>query len=122
MRVIPAMVDMARTPEDWGSVNDNMAMPAGGSMPDYPKYYYGLTLALEGPEIKKLNLADEEICVGDMIHIHGMAVVTSISKNQTETGERCRVELQLQHIAAEDEDEENEEDEPKESVTSKLYS
>lgn len=116
MRHIPAMVDMRRTPAEAAEAADPVA-----SAPLYP---YGLCLCLCTDELQKLNLDDEDVEVGDFIHMHVLAKVTSVSKTDTETaGPQCRVELQITNIAAESEDDENEEADEAEGRRgpSKLY-
>lgn len=84
---------------------------------DPPKYPYGLCISLCQDELEKLNLDDEELSVGDMIHLHALAKVTSVSSFDSESGSHKRVELVLAFIEAEDEEDENEEADK----TSKLY-
>lgn len=95
------MVSMERTPEEKAEerVRD-MYPPSIGDMPDVPP---GLCIALTEVELEKLNLTDDAE-VGDMIHISGMARVTSISKHETDNGCRCRVELSITDLAVEDEE------------------
>lgn len=95
---------------------------------DQPAYPYGLSIRLTGPELDKLQIPYEDLCTGDMIHMHCMGIITSKSDSQRMSGEdSCCVEIQITHISAENEDEEDEEDEanePKVSlsrITSKLY-
>lgn len=88
------------------------------TMPSMPRYPYGLCLSLCQDELQKLNLDDEDLGVGDMLHLNCLAKVTSVSSNETEDGEYCRVELQVTHIEAESEDAEND----KEDKVMKLYS
>lgn len=101
MKKLPPMIDMRRS----SSEDDGLAY-SGGS--DYP---YGLSICLENQELEKLGLDPEECEVGDMLHIHGLAKVTSVSKNDRGDGGSYRVELTLTHIIDESEDEENEESE-----------
>lgn len=110
MRKMSSMVDMKRTPaEKVEAMSDCYPSPA--SMPDYP---YGLSFCFTEEELDKLGLGDD-VNVGDMIHINGLAKVTSVSKNENEKTSGTRVEMIMTHIAAEDEDGETEEaDEPKE--------
>lgn len=116
MRTIPAMVDMRRTEEDWEKNNPGSPCPE-----NFPAYFYGLSVSMENPELQKLEFSDEDIEVGDMVHIHAMAVVTSISKRDTESGgPQCRVEFELRHIVAEEESDEDEQAEKPER-RSKLY-
>lgn len=75
-----------------------------------PIYPYGLCISLTEKELEKLNL-ESDAQVGDLIHLHAMAKVTSVSQNDTSKGLTCRVELQITALAAEDESEENEENE-----------
>lgn len=83
-----------------------------------PRYPYGLCLSLCQDELDKLGIEVGEVGVGDMLHLHCLAKVTSVSSNENEDGSYSRVELQVTHIAAEDEDEENKESDKK---TRKLY-
>ena len=119
MRKIPPMVDMRRTPAEKAE-DAAAAIPTAASMPDYP---WGLKLALEEPELTKLNLDMDDVEVGDMVHLHCMAKVTSVSRSDNEvTGRCCRTELTITHIAAEDEENEDDEEGEKEpSRRSKLY-
>lgn len=94
------MVDMRRTDKGM-EVSSFVGSPA-------PSYPYGLCISLCEEELEKLNLDIEDAAPGDMLHLFCMAKVTSVSKNDTENGNTCRVELQITHIAAESEDEENE--------------
>lgn len=115
MNKIPAMVDMRRTPAE-----KTEATQAMDATPDYP---YGLSLSLSEIELDKLGLTSD-VEVGDMIHMHGMAKVTSVSKNDSESnGPCCRVELQITHLVSENEDEENEEADPTPAAArrSRLY-
>ena len=72
------------------------------AMPDRPRYPYGLRICLTHKELEKLGL-DADCNVGDMIDLRCFAEVTSVSKNQTEHGDECRIELQIIRMAAEDE-------------------
>ena len=72
--------------------------------------------------LEKLDLDTEEVEVGDFLHIHALAKVTSVSKRDTGNGSDSRVELILTHISAEDESEEDEEAEESEPLHKKLYS
>lgn len=106
---IPAMVDMSMDDEE----------KAEFMTPSPPKYPYGLCISLCEKELEKLNL-DGSCDVGDMLHMHCLAKVTSVSSRDDDNGSSCRIELQITHIEAnpENEDEENAESQ---SRTSKLY-
>ena len=120
MRIVPAMVDMRRTPEEKAEVAEERSGPPPVS--DVEDYPYGLRIALTNDELEKLDLQDENVEVGDMLHIHAFAKVTSVSEtDNADTGPQCRIELTLTHIAAEDEETENEEDEARESRPGKMY-
>lgn len=89
-----------------------------------PIYPYGLCISLCNDELEKLDLDTDDVEPGDMLHLHCLATVTSISKRDTGTGPDERVELQICFIAAESEDDENEEADkmtPNQKI-SKLYS
>jgi hypothetical protein len=99
MKRIPAMVSMRRTPaekaEEKAAINDG------------PEYPWGLCISLCQDELDKLGLAGE-VKVGDMLHLHCMAKVTSVSESDSEmSGPSCRVELQITDMVGEDEDSEN---------------
>ena len=127
---IPGMVDLAYTDEEkaekaksdaarWGSPSEDGADPVYNG-PDYP---YGMCICLSDRELTLGGLDAEDIDVGDMIHIHCFAKVTSVSADQTSSDEgkvSRRVELQVTHLSAEDEDEENEEEDARESQPSML--
>jgi hypothetical protein len=70
--------------------------------PDYP---WGLRICLTHIELKKLGL-DADCEIGDLIDLRAFAVVTSISKDSSPSGDSARVELQIQKIAVEQELEE----------------
>lgn len=94
------MVDMTRSDKEKAEDRVRDAYPpAISDMPDIP---YGLCIALTETELEKLGVEDD--CeVGDMLHISGMVRVTSISKNETDNGCRCRVECGFVLMAVEDE-------------------
>jgi len=117
MEKLSGMIDMKRTPAE---ATETLAM-------DQPSYPYGLCLSLGHEELEKLGIGSGELNVNDMLHLHALAVVTSVSNHDNvNTGPSCRVELQITHISAiENETEEDEEEEEKLSSSqkiSKLYS
>lgn len=113
MKKLPPMVDMSMDDEEKA---EYVTAPSPLNTPKYP---YGLCISLCEKEIEKLGIDENDLEVGDMLHIHGLAKITSVSSQEYENGSHCRIELQITHLAGEDEDEENEEEEK--SVTSKLY-
>ena len=103
---IPAMTDMKRTPIE----------QVEAAMPQPSEYPYGLSICFDNETLEKLNLDGDDVEVGDFIHIHSLAKVTSVSCNESEaTGKNRRIELCMCYISAEDEDEEDEEEEKQES-------
>ncbi len=65
---LPTMVDMVLSSEE----QEEMMSPSP------PRYPYGLCISLCEDELEKLNL-DGECNVGDMLHMHCLAEVTSVS-------------------------------------------
>ena len=116
MQKVPSMVDMAIKPVE---IKNVQILP--DSEEGCPVYPYGLTLSLNDETLDKLRM--EEGCeVGDMIHFHCLAKVTSCSDHEN-AGQR--VELQIVAMSAEDEDSENEDAEekmPKGMNFRKMYS
>lgn len=72
------------------------------SVPNVP---YGLCLCLTETELEKLDL-EEECEIGDVIHLFALAKVTSVSKQDSGDGPKCRIELAITDLAVEDEDNE----------------
>jgi hypothetical protein len=81
------------------------AMPI--AMPDKPDYPYGLRISLTHKELKKLGL-DPDCEVGDMLDMRCFAVVRSVSLNDSDNGQTCCIELQIEKMAVEDEMNESE--------------
>lgn len=77
-------------------------------MPDRPRYPYGLKIYLTEKEFEKLGLDPRDAVVGGICHGHFLARVTDVHANETESGQSCRVELQIEDLSIESEDEENE--------------
>jgi hypothetical protein len=106
------MVDMGQTPEE--IKKDVSPMPAMEA-PSAPTYPYGLCISLTENELEKLGLEGDMPEIGELVHLMGMAKVTSVSEHERElpdgTKKRCcRVELQIVALKAEDEDEEDPEE------------
>ena len=111
-------VDMAMTPDE---AKSEYGMPSTDSS-NLPKYPYGLCISLGPDEIEKLGLDCSDCSVGDFLHIHALAKVTSYSERETEEGVQPRIEMVLAFMEAEDEGEENEEDEEEnKGITTRLY-
>lgn len=91
------LVDMELEDED----KLDACMPIPCDQPDYP---YGLRICLTEKELKKLGLPIPE--VGDYLDMRAYACVTSVSCDKRESGDTCRVELQIEKIACENEDDE----------------
>lgn len=110
------MVDMKRDPKE---AEETAAM-------DQPSYPYGLCLSLGHEELEKLGIAQGDLGVNDMLHLHALATVTSVSSHDNiASGQSCRVELQITHISAieseTDEDKEEEQKLTSSQKISKLY-
>lgn len=101
MERIPQMIDLAIQPTEIENVK---LMPSGPSSEPY--YPYGLCICLDEQTLKKLDMEDE-LQVGDTVHFHCLAKITSVSDDQN-SGKRA--EAQITAMSAEDEDEENEEE------------
>ena len=106
MYKLPNMIDLSRSDEEKEDIGQ-----FNYEAPDYPP---GLSICLTQDELEKLDLEDD--CeVGDMIHMHCIARVTSVSKNEINGEQKCRVELQIIAIAC-DEEEDDENDEAEEDM------
>lgn len=92
------LVDMELSDED----KIDACMPIPCDTPDYP---WGLKICLTEKELEKLGLPVPEH--GDYLDLRGMARVTSVSSDERESGNSCRVELQIEKIAVENEDTED---------------
>lgn len=101
MQKLPNMIDMRRDPDEKSA--DSVAY---NSSP----YPWGLCINLGNQELKKLGLDPEDCEIGDMIHMHCLAKVTSVSCDEREGSEGpChRIELQITHIMDEPENEDAE--------------
>lgn len=118
MKAMPNMVDMARSPVEKSAEAQEMLTSAVADIPTYP---YGLNICFDNEVLEKLDM-DEDVQVGDYVHIHAFAKVTSVSERDINGQPDRRVELTMTHISAEDEDEENEDDEANElPVLTALY-
>lgn len=100
------MTDMARTPED--KARDNPMGLVTPCVSDIPDYDYGLNISFNQESLDKLSM-DEDVHVGDYVHIHAFAKVTNVNQ-QPGSDKPDRISLVMTHICAEDEDQENEDD------------
>jgi hypothetical protein len=111
-----AMIDMAKDIDEVKKETAQTAEPMpADAKPSVPVYPYGLCISLEDEQLEKLGLDGELPSVGDMLHIAGMAKVTSASENEREMSDgskqKCRrIELQFTHLATENEDDEGEQE------------
>lgn len=99
--VFRAMTSMELDDEDKMDALTPIAMP---EKPDFP---YGLRICLTEKELEKLGIDHTEAFVGGMVHGFFMARVTSVSCEQREGKDCCRLELQIEDLGLESEDEEN---------------
>lgn len=98
------MVDMRKTSEQKA---EEMMPCSPGAISEYP---CGLCICLDDATLEKLSVDHDDWAVGDIFDLRGMARVTSVSENETESGKRKRVELQFVMLGAESEDAEDSED------------
>jgi hypothetical protein len=85
------MVDLQRTDDEKAEARMEMYASPMSDMPDVPS---GLCICLTEAELEKLDL-DDDAEVGDYLHGRFMAKVTSIAKNDSGTGAKCRIELSI---------------------------
>jgi len=90
-------VSMARSPEEKDDAMDRMM-----GHPEVPDFPPGLTFCFDEVDLEKLDLEDD-VEVGDLIHLNIMARVTSVSKKQIDGQDCCRIEMQGELVAVEDE-------------------
>lgn len=109
VRHLPAMQDMSMDEKEKAEITS----------PSPPKYPYGLCISLCQDELDKLGLEASDLGVGDMIHLHSLAKVTSVSSYDSEDGSHQRVELVLAYISTENE--ESEDEEADKGMISRLY-
>ncbi len=102
MEHIPHMVDMAMKPVEI----ENVKPINGADTPMPPMYPYGLCLSLNDETLDKLNMEDN-CSVGDQVHFHCLAKVTSTTENE---GSGKRIELQVIAMSAEGEEDEEQEE------------
>lgn len=96
------MVSLARTAPEMAD--------AANPMMNISKYSYGLSLCFDHETLEKLDLDYEDVEPGDMLHAMCMFEVTSVSKNDTGNGEKCRIEVTITHMGIEDESSEYEDE------------
>ena len=71
-----------------------------------PGHHPGLCISINDDVLQQLDL-DDDVEVGDMLHLRVMVEVTSVHKD----GSGCRIEAAITHGEVENEDDEDEEDE-----------
>jgi hypothetical protein len=96
------MVDMTRTDEE----KMQARYPEMPSL-EVPDVHPGLCLCLNEADLERLDLEDNAE-VGDLLHMHCIAKVTSVNKSDTGDGCKVRVEMSVIFMTIEDEDAENE--------------
>ena len=101
MAVMKTMVSMELDDED----SYDSPTPIPTDKPDYP---WGLRISLTEKELAKLDLDPDDAVVGGLFHMHAMARITCVSKNDSGDGAGYRVEAQIEDLEIESEDEENE--------------
>lgn len=102
---VPNMTDMKRTPKEKEEPRILGAAVVAPSEPDYP---WGLRITLTSEELEKLDM-EGDCEVGDYLHMHCFAKVTSVSEDERNGEKECTVCLTITHMEAESEDDENNE-------------
>ena len=110
------MVDMAMDDEE--ILDATLPTPIA----DMPRYPWGLRICLTQDEFDKLGLDPAEATVGGIVHLHALARITSYSCDETQDGQKCRCELQIEDLAIESEDDENEEADAAPPARKSIYS
>lgn len=100
MKAFQTMTDMELDDES----KMDAVMPIPTDKPDYP---WGLRITLTEKEFEKLGLDPRDAAIGGIFHGHFLATVTCVNANSSESGDCCRVEAQITHLAIESEDEED---------------
>ncbi len=95
------MTSMELDPEE----QHDMVMPI--PVAEEPKYPWGLRINLTQSELEKLGLDYAGAQLDGVVHLHALARITSMSCDQTQDGENCRIELQITDMDVESEDDEN---------------
>lgn len=100
------MISMAYDDEDQGDLVEQFPVLAGNS--EYPP---NLRFALTDKDLRKIG-SDGTECVKDgILHLHILARITHVMHSDGDMGKSCRVELQIEDIAAPVESEGDETDE-----------
>lgn len=93
MRKLPAMTSMELDDEE----KFDARMPI--AMPEKPQYPYGLRICLTEAEFQKLKIDPSEAEVGGTFYLEGCARITSVNKNESDDGEKVRVEAQIEDLS-----------------------
>lgn len=89
-------------------LDDDDKLDACTPMPcEKPDFPYGLRISLTEKELSKMGLDPAEATTGGLVHGHFMGRITSVSTEQRDGEDRCRVEIQIEDLAIESEDLEN---------------
>lgn len=102
MEIMPDFVDMKLSPQEQSEEAD-----CGPMTMEKPIYPYGLCISFTEEELEKLALEDDAE-VGDMVMLHCIAKVTSVSSRDTTEGTKKRIEMQI--VAIKDDAEEEPEE------------
>lgn len=93
------LISMERTDDEKMEARVASYSPSIADMPDVPA---GLCICLTESELEKLDL-DDDCEIGDMLHMMCMAKVTSISKQDSGSGAKIRIEMSIVMMSVEDE-------------------
>lgn len=94
------LVSMELTDDE--KIDTMVCMPSVADQPDYP---WGLRICLDERSLAKLEEGGLEgnPDIDDYIDLRCFARVTSVSSEKTDSGQKRRIELQIEEIALEDE-------------------
>ncbi len=82
------------------------------AMPDAPEYPYGLRISLTEAEMAKMGIDPAEAVRGGYFMLHALCCVTSINFTDSESGQCCRLEAQIEQATVDGDDEPDADDAP----------
>jgi len=128
MEHIPQMADLGYTDEEKAEKAKNYGPTADGAAPVYSgsDYPYGLSICLSERELKLSGVDGRAINVGDTIHGHFFAKVTSVNADAKigDDGADRRVEMTITSLSSEDESTENQDEDARDDgkgILDKMY-
>lgn len=91
--------------------NTPMEAEKSGTPDGEPSYPFNLSMTLQQSDLDKLeaDACDEDCQVGNYVHIHALAEIVGINKNDSGDGEKVTLNFQITHMCLENETAEDEE-------------